>query len=229
MLVNVNGGSIPASGSVDVTLAFAAGVGTTGATSMPSAVGSYVGVLGNVAGTLAITAEGVGTFTRTASGVATVISNGTPFTTGYSWRKALPIFWAGRNNFKLSGDGNQVVSDLRAMMAWTQRADRALILSIPPWVGEENGTGVRNTLNSVNAAIRDAFPTAYVDTASMLRDQALIIEVGGTPTATDIDNIANGLTPESFRSDAGHLNALGYSALNKIISRTYAARGWMED
>jgi hypothetical protein len=226
MRVTVDGGSIPASGSVGVTLDFVPRVeGATGSTSRPSATGSYTGSIGAVAGTLQITASGVGTFTRAASGRATPVPAATPFVAGAETRDHLPIHWIGRNNFKLSGDRQQIVNDHRRMAEWTKRRDALLILSIPPWVGEEIGTGTRSQLDSVNAALRDEFPTAFLDVAAMLRSTALLTAVGITPTATDLANIDAGLTPASFRSDEGHLNSKGYEALNLLIADAYTSRG----
>jgi hypothetical protein len=215
-------GTIPASGPVTVSIAYVPIVGTTkgGVASM-----SLDGVLAGVPGALAIVDETTATFTRHRAGRVTPVSAGSPFATGFDAREAYPIFWAGRNNFKLAGDDVQIVNDVRAMLAWTKHPDKALVLSIPPWGGEENGSGGRANLDRANNALAAAFPAIYEDTASRLRSRALLEAVGVTPTDEDIDNIANGLTPASFRSDAGHLNAKGYEALNLLVADIYTSRG----
>lgn len=214
--------SIPASGAVNVTVAHTPGVG---ATAPVPATGSYPGVLGGIAGLLTVTSGTDGTFTRTAAGRVTPLPASSPFVTGLDARDAFPIFWAGRNNYRGARDGEQIIADTARMMSWSRRAEHALVLSILPWAGEELGTSIRATLDGVNAAIRDAFPTAFLDVAAMLRSEAILNAVGVTPTATDIQDIANGLTPTSFRYDAGHPNAKGYEALNLIVGDWYKARG----
>lgn len=226
-MVTVTGGVIPATGSVPVALSKALRSDST--TSVP-------GVLAGVAGLIKADASPylTGVFTRSTAGFEVqlpVSADGTPhpvpFQTGFAFRNHWPIFWVGRNNFKGENDAAQIVADLTGMMAWIgdDARQHALILSIPPWVGEEF-TGSRGRLDLANNAIRDAFPTAYVDTSAMLRSAAMLTAVGIAPTAEDLTNIANGLTPASFRSDSGHLNAKGYEALNLITEMIYTSKGW---
>jgi len=225
LLLTLTGNTLPASGSVACTIAYKTQVGTTTPT-MPS--GTFAGIVAGIPVALEITGLGTGTITRDTAGRAMPVSPGTHFITGLTYRTRYPIIWAGRNNFKLTGDITQIVNDVRAMLAWSEFPSRALVLSIPPWVGEEIGTGVRGTLDATNAALAAAFPAAYEDTSARLRSSELLTAVGVTATATDLQNITDGLTPESLRlpADAGHLNATGYAALNILVNEIYQARGW---
>ncbi|PZE66885.1 hypothetical protein [Curtobacterium sp. MCBD17_021] len=223
----VAGGVIPASGSVSVTLS----VALRSDTNVPSNV-----VIAGVAGTFVATDASnylTGTFTRKAAGLPAVAPAGSPVQTGYEYRDMWPIYWYGRNNFKDQNGAAQIVSDLRGSLEWNQHRAHALILSIPPWAGEENGLAIRTILDNTNAAIRDAFPREFVDTAARLRSADVITATGNTPTAQDLTDIANGLTPTVFRLtnadgsvDPGHLGPVGYTALNMIVNEIYTSRGW---
>lgn len=231
--VTVTGGIIPASGSVGMTLTIKLRSDSTG---------SYPIVVAGVSGQFQAADSSpslVGTFTRDVAGLPAVVPAGTPATTGYPYRNYWPILWAGRNNFKNTGDSDQIVSDLRGMLEWSTQREHALILSIPPWVGEEDGNGAaprtsyRDKLDLANSSIRDAFPREYVDTSVRLRNADVITATGNTPTTQDLADIANGLTPTTFRTgsdgvtvDDGHLGPIGYTALYTIIAEIYKSRGW---
>jgi hypothetical protein len=221
----VNAVTIPASGTVNVTLS----VRLRSDAQNPTTV-SIAGVLGTF-----IAASGpdylTGTFTRSSAGLPAVVPASTPVQTGFAFRDMWPILWFGRNNYSQPNAATQIVSDLRAALAWTKRRDRALIIGIPPWVGEENGTSGRATLDAVNAAIRDAFPAEFIDIAARVRNADVLTAVGVTPTQQDLTDIGNGITPSSFRTtngvvDGGHFNGVAYQAINKLLTETYTARGW---
>ncbi|MDT0211250.1 hypothetical protein [Curtobacterium sp. BRD11] len=222
----VTGGLIPASGSVAVTLSERLRSDTT--TSTPVVI---AGVAGSFVATDS-TAYLAGTFTRTTAGLPAVVPPGTPVQTGYEYRDMWPILWYGRNSFTSDAAQAQIVSDLRGSLEWNYHREHALILSIPPWVGEETGSSGRARLDAANAAIRDAFPREFVDTSARLRNADVITASGNTPTQQDLTDIANGLTPTVFRTgsngtvDNGHLGPAGYIALNMIINEIYTARGW---
>lgn len=231
--VTVTGGIIPASGTVGMTLTMKLRSDTTSA---------YPIVVAGVAGTFQATdstAYLTGTFTRTTPGLPAVVPAGTPATAGHDSREYWPILWAGRNNFKNTGDNTQIVSDLQGMLDWSAQREHALIFSIPPWVGEEDGNGTaprttyRDKLDLANSSIRDAFPREYVDVSARLRNADVITATGHTPTTQDLADIANGLTPTIFRTgsdgvtvDDGHLGPVGYTALYTIIAEIYTSRGW---
>ncbi|WIB25436.1 hypothetical protein [Curtobacterium sp. MCSS17_015] len=231
--VTVTGGVIPASGSVTMRLTVRLRSDLTGSTPL---------VVAGVAGTFVATDSSdylTGTFTRTKAGMPAVVPNGEPAQTGYDYRDMWPIYWYGRNNFKQTDTvgrtdfPERIVADIRGSLEWNNCRDRALVLSIPPWVGEESGKGIRAKLDEANAALRDAFPREYVDTAARLRNADVIRATGNTPTDQDLADISNGLTPTVFRLhnsdgsvDAGHFGSVGYQALYMVIAEIYAARGW---
>lgn len=223
--VTIPDGTIPASGTVDVEVAYVPLVGGTDSDSKASQ--ALQGSLGGVRGVLQVTGATTATFTRLDSGRPVPVPAATPFVTGLDRRNRWPVLWAGRNNFRQAGDGDQIVKDVASMLTWTERPDRALVLGIPPWGGEEAGKGIRATLDGVNAALQDRWPTHFVDAPARLRSAEMLEQIGVTPTSEDEQNITDGLTPASLRSDAGHLNAQGYVALNIIVQDEYTSRGWI--
>lgn len=211
--VTVTDNVIPASGSVACTVTVAPGTATAG-------------VLQGVAGTLSGS-----TFTRLTAGLPVSCPPGSPLQAGQAYREHWPIFWAGRNSFKTADERAALLRDTAAMMAWTTRPDRALILSIPPWVGEHAGgqfASTRVNLDAANNSLRDAWPGHYLDLSAMLRRATSLEAVGITPTATDLQNIADGVTPESFRDvgDSGHWSDKAYEAAALFIAMTYESKGW---
>ncbi|MBM9467278.1 SGNH/GDSL hydrolase family protein [Nakamurella leprariae] len=227
-LCTVSGGVIPASGSVSVT------AWSTNLAQLTSAGSrSFVGTLAGVPGTLTGTRDSGGTytytFTRTTPGIAVPCPAGTPFQTGYQWRDRVPIVCVGRNNFKAGQDEPAViVGHARSILDWSRRGADGLVLSVPPWEGESVSgefASTRARLDALNAALLAAFPTRFIDTAAYLRSAAVLQSQGITPTATDLQNITDGITPESFRSDAGHYNAAAYAAINALLTQAFTARG----
>lgn len=213
-LITVPGDVIPASGTVTATVTVGLGSGAT------------AGVLQGVAGTL-----DAGVFTRTTPGMPVSCPPGSPFQTGHSFRNHWPIFWAGRNTYKTAEERTDLLAKTAAMMAWTNRRDRALVLSVPPWADEYLGgpfSSTRVNLNLTNTMLRDAWPGHYLDLAAMLRRATTLEAVGITPTAQDLTDIANDVTPSSFRApgDPGHWNDAAYQAAALLIAMTYASKGW---
>lgn len=229
---------IPTSGSVSFTLDRRLRSDTTTTTKVVIA-----GVAGVFISTGPVTANPdawcQGTFTPTTYPASPVPAlAGTPVQSGFDYRSAWPILRYGRNNFKQSGTTqpnggtdtpDQIVADLQASLVWMTDDARAhaLILSIPPWVGEPYGSSLRAKLDAANNAIRDAFPTMWFDDSAILRNTDVMAAYGFTPTSQDSTDISNGYTPTSLRSDDGHFNASGYTIINALINAQYVVRGWV--
>ncbi len=217
--LTVAGDTIPASGPVLVTASL---------NNPLSDGGGRAGTIAGVAGTLAM-AAGALTFTRTAPGGAVACPPKSYFTPtdGANNLDKHVVIWIGRNSFKTTPP-EQIVASIRAMIDYlTPRVKRVIVMSIPPWVGEENGTGGRNTLNACNAAIQAAFPEFWLDISAWLRTTEAATIAGVTFTADDLADITNGLTPRSLRSDSGHLNTVGNVAIGTRVYNESKSRGWM--
>lgn len=216
--LTVTGNSIPTSGSVVISSLVNNPLSDGG-----NRQGYLVGVLGVLA-----MAGGVVTFTRTAAGSAVACPPASYFTplAGVTNADRHVIIWSGRNSFKDTSP-EVIVSLINDMIAYlTPRVKRVIVMSIPPWVGEENGKGFRLLLDKCNAALAAAFPAFWLDISAWLRTTAAATAAGITFTADDMVDITNGLTPRSLRSDAGHLNAQGNAAVAYRINQESKIRGW---
>ena len=175
------------------------------------------------------------TFTRDAPGIPTKVWAGTPVLSRFTYRDEWPVFGMGRNGFSQTGAIPKIIAAIQGCIDWAHADARehALVWSIPPFAGEENGAPARAVLDAANAAIRDAFPTQWVDLAGYLRSEEALRSVGRTPTSQDLTDIAAGMTPTTFRTttantvDAGHFGPLGYAALNLRLMAEYEARDWI--
>lgn len=203
--ITVANNTIPASGTVTVTSAL---------NNPLSDGGNRQGTLAGFPGVLSM-AGGALTFTRTVAGGAVECPASSYFTPadGIAYADRHVAIWSGRNSFKGTAPA-VIVASIRGMIDYlTPRVKRVIVMSIPPWVGEEYGQGFRTQLDNCNAAIAAAFPEYWLDISAWLRTVEAATAAGIALTADDLVDIANGLTPRSLRSDAGHLNAFGNTAV----------------
>lgn len=217
--LTIAGDIIPASGSVAVT-AFINNPLSDG--------GNRQGTLSGVLGNLVMTG-GALTFTRVVAGDAVECPAKSYFSPSESiaYVDRHITIWLGRNSFKDVAPA-VIVAAIKGMIDYlTPRVKRAVVMSIPPWVGEEFGTANRTKLDTCNAAIAAAFPEYWLDISAWLRTTAAATAAGITFTADDLTDIASGLTPRSLRSDDGHLNAPGNLATGTRVYQEFQTRGWM--
>ena len=217
--LTVTSNLIPASGPVTITAALNDPLSDGGARG---------GVLAGVTGLLS-RAAGVLTFTRTTAGAAVACpakSYFMPTDATFNADRHMTL-WTGRNSFKDVAPA-RIVASIRAMIDFaTPRVKRVIVMSIPPWVGEELGAANRIKLDACNAAIAAAFPGSWLDISAWLRTTEAATEAGITFTSDDLIDIANGLTPRSLRSDGGHPNALGNKAIAARVYQEIQLRGWV--
>lgn len=216
-LVTLTDGVIPAG-----TTAAAVSSVTPQPYSSPAVTTPYsrTGTLAGVHGTLRNDGTGVYTFTRTDAGAEVWGWAGMPWIpdVAVARRGDAFIYWAWRNNYT---DAPEDLFDLTdAMIAYQEDPNRFLLLEILPWDTEPIGSANRTILDARNQAFADRYPGHWVPAAQFLRGPALSM-AGITPTAQDNTDIANGVTPSSLRSDAGHLNATGNAVLAAWINDTF--------
>lgn len=224
-MLTLSGGKLPASGGVTVT-------SDTNLFYMNATSGSWTqdGLLLGVPGTLSVSkTSGVYTytFTRTNPGLEVAAPNPAPFLTGQAWRSRALTIGVGRNNFKTSTPA-QIVEHVRGIIEWsTRNPSDHIVLSIPPSTVETPGTADRTLLDAANAALAAAFPRQWVDWAGYLRSEVTLGQAGIAPTSQDLTDIANAVTPTSFRGagDNLHFNAAAYDVINTLILAAFAARG----
>ena len=223
-MLGVAGNTIPVSGEVVVTpdvnlLGFN---GTSGTASIK-------GVLSGVPGTLKLTKRSntdyTYTFTRSFTGLSVVVGALTPFITSYGYATMPQIICAGRNGFTIKQPADEIAL-IRSMIAISSLpSSMHLVAAVPPDVTETPGTVARGKLDALNLAIRKAFPLNYVDVPGYLRSEATLLSVGITPTTQDKLDIANGVTPQSFRNDGLHYNPAAYKAIGQLYVRELGSRG----
>ncbi|OGL23165.1 hypothetical protein A2791_05815 [Candidatus Saccharibacteria bacterium RIFCSPHIGHO2_01_FULL_46_30] len=207
--------------NIDILQGTAVAVGSTRSLSV-----SLMGVKGTLTATNPGTTPWTYTFTRSTPGYAINVAASTPIQTGFEYHDHLPIIWTGRNSTLLPGAVTAIPALIESMLKNTRQRDRALVLSIPPINTEVTGSANRTTLDAVNAAIRDAFASNFVDVAAWVRDPNVITALGYTLTGQDTTDIANGVTPSQLRTDTLHLNDAGYNVLNAAIEHEFKSRGY---
>ncbi|WP_032380954.1 hypothetical protein [Rhodococcoides fascians] len=221
-LCTVAGNSIPASGSIAVTTISRTPVDPNG---------SIVGVLAGVAGTLTRDSGMGHSFTRTAAGSVTAVPAATPFVTSVSTANRDRKFTiaVGRNGFK-GVDPASIVAGIRAMREF-QTHPQGFVFEVPPWSTEPlpaASGSFREQLNTLNSMIKAAFPAEYFNGFELLRTSTAARAAGITFTSDDQTDITNGVTPRSLRSDEGHLNDLGGTALLYFLQKAAFDRGFIQ-
>lgn len=199
------GVTIPASGGVSFTIANTIGF-------RPSTSRSFTGRLAGISGTLSVSTDGTtATFTRSSDGASTPVNPGTEFRAGNSaWPRSVLILGAGRNDIATGVSGehatveDHVVERTRTIINWLEpKAPRFIVWGVPRSRSERPGTAARTTVDNINNRIKALYPTAWVDVPDWISSRA-IYEVGASPTATDLQDIADGVPPESIMYDSIH-------------------------
>lgn len=209
-LLTVVGGSIPASGAVEVT-----------STNIPTnaALKPYEGTLNGVHGTLSSDTSAI-TFTRTSAGSATAVSPGTPFIpdTGVASRDHVTILNIGKNNFWTAGASTKVIADTNACFDYLSPLVKRCVI-IGHFVDSDQlvGSVQYNNVLAANVAYADRYGNLYFDLRSYLASPQLWSDTGISPTATDLQQQADGIKPDSVSQDSGHLNTDGNQAVTAAV------------
>ncbi|MEW5810253.1 MAG: hypothetical protein AB1925_12445 [Actinomycetota bacterium] len=209
------GGSIPASGSVDLTLSTINGQTPApllqgGATEFGNV--TFAGVQGAV--TLV---SGTYKFTRTTAGSAVAFNEPRAIipADGVARRGDIYIIWVGQNNGSSTDMVARAKADAQALIQeMNVGAKRFLVMNRPSGNDTED------------AEWHALFGRRYLSPRKLLVNYGLS-EVGVTPTSQDTTDIAAGTVPTSLRSDAIHLNPNGYTALGRFIYRRLLEFGWV--
>lgn len=224
----VTGGSIPASSAVGITpdVNFLYIGNQTGGTRTANAVIAGVPGVVTMVKTADPNATFTYTFTRDTAGVAVAVPGTVPILTGYEDRNKVMVISLGRNDYATAGTAEAIVPRIRGMIEWnTRNRNDHIIRLFPASQSETLGTANRTTLNAVNDAIRRNFPRNVVDEPAWFLSENALLAEGITATATDKQNISEGVTPLSLRIDTLHYNAAAYAIINKQILAEFRARG----
>ena len=221
-LITVAGGSIPASGPVDVT---ASNVRAS------SLLKSFSGTLAGVAGTLSSTATTL-VFTRAAAGDAVAVPAGTPFipTVGPQYRDAVNILNIGKNDIGGAGADTMIIEKTAEAFAWmSPLVKRIVVMGHAVNRDTADDSPGRAQIMTVNAAFARAYGALYFDLQSYMVSPQIWIDAGVTPTADDLAAQARGNKPPSLSLDDLHFNAAGDAAVAKALRRFVVALGWYKE
>ena len=220
-LVAFAGGTVPASGTVNVGLSFLDGSPVTSAMKAGVTRIRYVMCAG---ATWTLSWSGTSyQLTRSIAGAASTVIGPQVAVTDQSimHRGDTAIIWAGRNDFAAA---DIVLASIRAMVGnLTHR--RYLVLSVLNGTAEPSGNADYTKIVALNTALAHEHGGKYVDVRRALIDSGLAIE-GITPTAQDTTDIGNDVPPLSLRSDALHLNPAGYDVIARLVVTRLASLGW---
>lgn len=228
----VVGGSIPSSGTVNLTTTENLGIPT-------SRVAGIDGVLGGFTGRLLVDASGTGiTFTTYGAAPTTAVTGPQEFVslddTG-RWGDTA-IVWIGRNDvtFGMAGvDGTvplHVVGGVQRLVEWlTPQVKQIMIVGTTTQTNETTGQTRHTQVTEINTRLRDLYPGKFKSVQEYLMTQAMT-DMGLTQTSQDTTNLANGTLPESLMAagDVGHISKATAAALAQYFFAPYLlAKGWV--
>jgi hypothetical protein len=210
--ITVEGGMIPDSGSVPVTVNIGILQGAT------QIRGSLAGVPGLLKGGTTTAYS----FTRDASGPSVTVAPGTEFLveTAFEDDEKTQILWYGRNN------PGATLEYVEASIAFLKPAvARYLVIAqINSW-SEFEGTSTWKTITEYNSHMQDVHGDNFVDIRRWLIDEA-IHEAGYTPTAADLENMSKDAPPPSIMADHVHPKPEIYPLIAAQIADRFTLKGW---
>ncbi|MGO3763469.1 hypothetical protein [Glutamicibacter arilaitensis] len=226
--LTVAGGSIPASGSVDVTTSAVIGW-------VPAGTRSYVGSLAGIPGTLTRTSASntVFSFTRTSAGTATTVPAGTLFVSDFAGHADEILFiLLGRNdvsNGVMGAHGSvveHVVAGIKRIVGWHARdLKKVVVMSVTNTQSETSGTGGHATVLEINSQLATIYGPRFIDIRSLLVNDA-IYALGITPTTEDLAAMAADAIPSSIMDDNTHWSKDAHTFVAEIAHNYLTDRDW---
>ncbi|MDJ1113251.1 hypothetical protein [Microbacterium dauci] len=236
----VTGGSIPATGSVTLTLDASPYYGTGNDVPAPASVDVYVPGGGIIPGTITRTGQTTVAFTPTGlSGAVAATTVEVQVTIGKPFRRGIRLISAGVNDEPGIVAGTTVIQDVkdRYLEYFTAQAGEVFSWGLLDR-GLTEGTSSQYTGNPAAAGIiydyidemeewlhaqlgvRFIPVRKYLASTQALAD-AVMFQPGFTPTSDDNAAVAAGRVPPSFRSSptSVHLNALGHRLQARFMGR----------
>lgn len=216
-LFTATGNTIPASGSVTMTVSNMTVPGSFNAT------GTFLGISGTL-----VLSGGNFVFTRASSGSATAMPADTPFipTLGTQYRTRGTLIWAGKNDITNNGDMNVCAQTMTAMVNYIPARTRYLVLGHFANSTMPVGSNARTRMDAENSRLAGLYGSLYVDINGYIASSQVWVDSGVTPTSTDLSDQAATILPTSLRYDTGHLNGAGYTAVAKYLGNLLEAKGW---
>lgn len=227
LMVSPEGGSIPASGAVNVTYSGQL-VGWRNDRSW-SSMGTLAGIPGKLSRVAASTTL---TFTRTSSGTAVPISVPTPFmsTPGLENTDATAILMLGRNDVGYAVAGTNIVdrivnANLAIIDSLNPINPRFLILGTINATGEYVGTGNYDVVKKSNDILSQMYPDNYLDIRSYIVKES-IYDQKLTPTADDLTRMGKDAPPQQIMHDGVHYTVPTAATVANRIYKELKLKGW---
>ena len=229
--LTVTGGSIPGSGSVEVTTTAVIGWYSAAATR------SFAGSLAGIHGTLARAADGSLAFTRTTAGSSTPVSAGTIFKSDYDGHDAETlVIMLGHNNASTNVKGSDasvaehVSKGIKRIAAWHSRqVKQILVMSVTTKTTWTNGTAGYATVQEINTQLAADWGARFYNLRKYLVEKA-IYDLGITPTAEDITAMAGDTLPPSIMDpgDPTHYSKATAVLVGDRVYEYLTTRDWIE-
>lgn len=218
------GGTIPASGGVEVTAPSDSHLMQNASVLRP-----YAGTLAGVHGTLA-PSSGKLVFTRTSAGTAVPVAEVPFLPDDEALANAVTVIQAGKNNLwaqPAAVHDPAHVMEYRWKMLRHHPAAAAAVLHVGDFINRGTaGTAFASRVVEVNALARAEFGPAFVDVPEWLASGQAWEDSGVTPTDQDRADAAAGVLPAILAADNAHYNAAGAKGILTLIGRHMTRNGW---
>lgn len=209
---------------------------STGATTITGIINNPAGVsstrnargtLAGVLGTIRQPTSGNWTFTPDVAGSYPIPPKSKFISEpGIAYRGRTVTIWAGRNDIWDDGSPEMVIGTIQAMIDnLGSEVKRVLVMEVPP--ASTDGSNGKAACSAMNNAIHAAFPQYWLPIATWLRSDEAATAAGVAYTSDDLQDIADGFTPRSFRSDNIHLSPAGSKAVAHRVYQEAQKRGWL--
>jgi len=195
----------------------------------------YTGHLNGVNGKINRTGTSTFAFTRTTAGTAVPSAGKVLFDPRWAAPNQFMAFGVtmGRNDISFETAGmegdvvDHVFGNYQELIEW-QRANRKLLFilgTLNRW-NEPAGHERYEQVVALNKRLRDAYPSHYIPWREYIVHQ-VIYDLGITPTAEDLANMANDCPPPSVMADMTHpTQAAGKATADYLIRPWMLAKGW---
>lgn len=175
-------------------------------------------------------------FQRKENGESKIIPKNTQVISSYkSQTDDINIIWVGRNDMAFSNPFifNEVIENIQTMVNFlTPQMKRFLILSTTTKANsaEYKGTSAYNQIVDLNNALKRLYPYNFVDIRDYLVNKC-IYDIGLTPTATDLECMANDTLPLQIMAsstDVVHPGPAAKEQIGKFLYNELVKREWVK-
>lgn len=232
--VRINGGTIPATGPVNLTVTQVIG-GWNDTQDL-----TFSGHLEGIYGSLKRTA-GAWTFTRSATGEALARTYGTfrafngamPSLAGIGGHSLIVGY--GRNDISKVVKGMEasipdhvIRSYVDAYESMSVRDKQVAMLGTITRTDEDPDSDGFKMVQEIRVRLRELFPTHFLDLQGYLTGAEVWTHTGITPTQADLDAQALGMTPPSLFDDVTHYSRAAAQAIAEhLVAPFIKQKGWV--